>query len=245
MTEEQLGAAIEDVESRIAACMSAAGFEYVAADIAAVRAAMAAVGSAPGLADAEYVAQYGYGISTQFDNPAGELGLGAANRAIIAALSPADQAAYRFALLGEHQDAAFAVTLDNEDFSQVGGCTGDAVGQVFDKMELSATYVNPKDALVEQDPRVIAATEAWASCMRGAGFDYARPDAGEADISERLRLLLDGQAPQDLDPGRQALLVDLQGEEKALARADLDCATKVLDPVIADVEREVFGEPQG
>lgn len=149
MTEAQLGAAIDDVESRIAACMSGAGFEYVAADIAAVRAAMAAVGSAPGLADADYVAQYGYGIATQFDNPAGELGLGAANRAIIAALSPTDQAAYRFALLGEHQDAAFAVTLDNEDFSQ------------------------------------------------------------------------------------------------ALAQADLDCATNVLDPVIANVESEVFGEPQG
>lgn len=138
------------------------------------------------------------------------------------------------------------MSLDNEDFSQVGGCTGEAVGQVFDETELSVAYVNPKDALVEQDPRVIAATEAWASCMRGAGFDYVRPDAGEADVSEHLPLLLDGHAPQDLDPGRQALLVDLQGEEKALARADLfDCASKVLDPVIANVESEVFGEPQG
>lgn len=245
MTEAQLGAAIDDVESRIATCMAGAGFEYVAADTTAVRAAMAAVGSAPGLADADYVAQYGYGISTQFDNPASELGLGAANRAIIAALSPPDRVAYRFALLGEHQDATFAVTLDNEDFSQVDGCTGDAVGQVFDTAQLSATYLNPKDVLVEQDPRVITATEKWSSCMRGAGFDYANPNAGESDIRERLRLLLDGQPPQGLDPGRQARLVDLQGEEKALARADLDCATKVLDPVIARVETEVFGKPQG
>jgi len=245
MTQAQLGTAIDGVESTIAACMSAAGFEYVAADVATVRTAMAAVGSAPGLADADYVAQYGYGISTQFDNPAADIGLGARNREIIAALSPSDQSAYRFTLLGEHPGATFAVALDTEDFSLVGGCTGTAVRQVFDTAQLKATYVNPKDVLVEQDPRVIHATQAWAECVRGKGFTYPRPSDGEHDISTRLTTLLAGQPPQALDPAHTRLLVELQGEELALAKADFDCANDVLNPVVAQVETEIFGEPQG
>ncbi|MHB1210758.1 MAG: hypothetical protein ACYC0W_00655 [Candidatus Nanopelagicales bacterium] len=245
MTQAQLGSAIDRVESAIASCMAAAGFEYVAADVATVRAAMAAVGAAPGLADADYVAQFGYGISTQFDNPAADIGLGARNRDIIAALPPSEQSAYRFTLLGEHPTATFAVALDAEDFSLVGGCTGTAVGQVFDTAQLEATYVNPKDLLVEQDPRVIAATQAWSDCMRGKGFTYPTQADGEDDISARLAALLGGDAPQALDPARQALLVELQGEELALARADFDCAADVLDPVVAQVETEIFGEPQG
>lgn len=245
MTESQLATAIDDVEAAIAACMSTAGFEYIPADVATVRAAMAAVGAAPGLTDADYIAQYGYGISTQFDNPAADLGLGSRNLAIIAGLSPTQQSAYRFTLLGEQQSATFAVSLDNEDFSQIGGCTGAAVDSTFDTTELSPSYVNPKDALVEQDPRVVAATRAWSECMRTNGYEYPRPSDAEADISDRLHRLLATQSPLELDASHQALLVELQGEEKAIARADYDCAIELLDPVIAQVETEVFGEPQG
>jgi hypothetical protein len=245
MTDAQLATAIDDVEAAIAACMSTAGFEYIPADVATVRAAMAAVGAAPGLTDADYIDQYGYGISTQFDNPAADLGLGPRNLAIIAGLSTAQQSAYRFILLGEQQSATFAVSLDNEDFSQIGGCTGAAVASTFDTTELSPSYVNPKDALVEQDPRVVAATHAWSECMRTNGYEYARPSDAEADISDRLHRLLGTQSPLELDASHQALLTELQGEEKAIARADYDCAIELLDPVIAQVETEVFGEPQG
>lgn len=245
MTEAALGGAIDRVEAAIATCMGAAGFEYVAADVATVRAAMAAVGAAPGLTDAAYVAQFGYGISTQFDNPAADIGLGVRNQDIIASLPPSEQSAYRFTLLGEHPGATFAVSLDDEDFSLVGGCTGTAVSQVFDTAQLEATYVNPKDVLVEQDARVIAATQAWSDCMRGKGFTYSSQADGEDDISARLAALLGGDAPQALDPSRQTALTQLQGEELAVAKADVDCAADTLDPVVAQVEFEVFGEPQG
>jgi len=61
----------------------------------------------------------------------------------------------------------------------------------------------------------------------------------------RLTTLLAGQPPQALDPAHTRLLVELQGEELALAKADFDCANDVLNPVVAQVETEIFGEPQG
>jgi len=128
---------------------------------------------------------------------------------------------------------------------QIGTSEFGMTESTFDTTELSPSYVNPKDALVEQDPRGIRATRAWAECMRTNGYEYARPADAEADISDRLHLLLAGQPPLELDGSNQALLVELQGEEKTIARADYDCAIELLDPVIAQVETEVFGEPQG
>lgn len=246
MNESQLATAIDDVEAAIAACMSTAGFEYIPADVATVRTAMAAVGAAPGLTDADYISQYGYGISTQFDNPAADLGLGPRNLSIIAGLPPTQQSAYRFTLLGEQQSATFAVSLDNEDFSHVGGCR-QGIGRRRDVRHDGTLAVvrEPKDALVEQDSRVIAATRAWAECMRASGYGYARPVDAEPDISDRLHLFLAGQPPLERDASHQKFLVELQGEEKAIAKADYDCAIELLDPVIAQVETEVFGEPQG
>ncbi len=99
MTEAQLSLAVSDGQTRIATCMSEAGFDYLAADYATVKQAMAAVGAAPGLSDADYVAQFGYGVSTRPDNAARNLGLGSRNLAIIEAFDATDRFAYTFTLL--------------------------------------------------------------------------------------------------------------------------------------------------
>ena len=247
MTQEELVQSIEAVEAGIATCMSDAGFEYVPVDYATVRQAMLADKSAPGLSNEEYAANYGYGISTQPPGGAASpavIGLGEENMKIFNSLSGSDQDAYNYTLFGENPDATFAVSLEAEDFSETGGCTRTAIEQVFSPEELSAAYYNPGDARIEQDPRVIAAIAAWSDCMRETGFNYDSPEETEEDIQDRLDGILEGAAPEELSAAGQAELTQLQGEERAIAVADLECEAKFIEPVVIQVETELYGAPK-
>jgi hypothetical protein len=247
LTEEEIVKSVDAVEAMIATCMGEAGFEYVPVDYATVRKAMDADKTAPGLTTEEYAATYGYGISTQppggTDSPA-VIGLGEQNMRIFNSLSDADQVAYKNTLFGENTDATFAVTLEAEDFSETGGCTRSAIEQVFSPKEMGTAYYNPKDALIEQDPRVISAVAAWSDCMREAGFDYDSPEETEEDIKDRLDAILDGATPQELSAAGQDQLTQLEGEERAIAVADLECELKFIEPAVRQVETELYGAPQ-
>jgi hypothetical protein len=92
---------------------------------------------------------------------------------------------------------------------------------------------------------VIAAIEAWSACLAESGFDYSHPNQIEEDFGERLAAIAEGQDPQTLTGDAQNALVELQGEERAVAVADFDCAEELLEPVIETVEAEIYGAPQG
>jgi len=111
----------------------------------------------------------------------GKMGLGRQNVRIFKNLAPADQVAYSRALFGQNPNATFAVALDAENFSRCGGCTREAIEQVFDREHLKATYYNPTDALINKDPRMRAALREYAAAMRGLGFEYDHPDEVEAE----------------------------------------------------------------
>lgn len=249
MTKKELVQNIETIESLIAACMNDAGFEYVAADYRTTRQAMLADKSLPGLSEKQFFAQYGYGISTLYTGldpqladrttPA-RIGLGQENLRIFNSLSSADQVAYNHTLFGEHTDATFAVTLESEDFSRTGGCTRAAIEQVFTPEQLTVSYYNPLDALVDQDPRMIAALEDWRNCMHKAGFDYNTPEDTEPAIKERLEAITNGAAVETLPADAQAALVELEGEERAVAVADYNCALEYVEPVALKVERDLL-----
>lgn len=249
MTREELVRNIEAVESLIAQCMSEAGFEYVAADYDTVRAGMVADKSLPGLSEEEFIAQYGYGIATLYTGLApqladetvpAKLGLGRQNIAIFNALSPADQVAYNRTLFGENADATFAVAIEAEDFSRTGGCTRAAIEQVFAPEQLNVTYKNPLDALIEQDPRMVTAMEAFADCIRAAGFDYSHPEQIESDIKNRLAAITGGAPLEALTADARDALVELQGEERAVAAVAFQCEEDILSPVEEQIQRELF-----
>jgi hypothetical protein len=252
MTKEELVNNIEAVESLIAKCMSDAGFEYVAVDYDTVRKGMLADKSLPGVSDAQYIAQYGYGISTLYtglspqtasaDTPA-KIGLGEQNVRIFNSLSPADQVAYSRTLFGEHTDATFAVSLETEDFSRAGGCTRKAIEQVFKPEQLSVTYVNPKDALIEQDPRMIAALTEFSDCVRQEGFNYNHPGEIEPDIKNRLFAITKGAPPEALSSDARTALTELQGEERTIAKVATACEEDIVEPVYEQIERELYANP--
>ena len=196
---DELASKVEQVEGLIGDCMTAAGFEYVPVDFARVKEGMDADKSAPGLSDEEFIAQYGFGITTQYDHPGRELGLGEQNVAIYEAFPPQEKVAYDHALLGEDREATFAQSVEAEDFSKTGGCTRQAVEQVVHAAGADAGLHQPGRRGDHEDPRVVEATGKWSDCMRQKGYDYANPDDVEQDLHDRLDALTARRRPPDAD----------------------------------------------
>jgi len=251
LTTKQLVQNVERVEALIAKCMRENGFQYVAADYMTVRRGMSADKRMPGLGEEEFIQKYGFGLSTMYTGAPPQLtdgyspakvGLGERNVEIYQGLSPSDQVAYNRALFGEDPTATFAVGLETEDFSRCGGCTREAVAQVFDAEQLDASYYNPIDRMINQDPRMKAALRKYAKEMRAAGFAYDHPDEVESDIRERLDALTEGRTVpvEALSADRRAALQELQDYERRAAMKNYELAAEIFDPVEERIQKEMF-----
>lgn len=252
MTERELFQSIDQVESLIAGCMRNEGFQYFAVDTSTVRNGMMADKSLPGISEEEFIGQHGFGISTLYTGEApqqstgyspGKVGLGGQNIDYFNdSLSPADQIAYNRALLGSNTNETFAVGLETENFSRTGGCTRTAIEEIFDPEELHASYYNPKDALINKDPRMQAALQEFSAEMRDAGFEYDHPDDVEVDVKERLMALTEGGSIKvaDMSSDQQAALQELQDYERRVAIKTLELTEELFDPVEAIIEEELF-----
>ena len=95
--------------------------------------------------------------------------------------------------------------------------------------------------LIEADPRVIAAEEAWIECILDSGYDYRDQDEIIEEYEEQLDVLLDGAEPDELSTATADALAELQQDEIAVALVDYYCQVDNVDDVIREVEIEVFG----
>jgi hypothetical protein len=251
LSMKELVQKVEQVETLIAECMRAQGFEYVAADFRTVRRGMNADKSLPGMDEEEFIEQYGFGVATMYTGQAPQLtegysparvGLGEQNVAIFKSLSPADQVAYNRALLGESTDATLAVGLEIENFARCGGCTLKAIEQVFEPDQIKATYYNPKDALINKDPRMKAALRKFSEKMRDAGFDYDHPDDVETDIRNRLAEITGGRTVplEQMTPEQQTALKKLQEYERRAAAISFKFQDEYFEPVEEQIEKEMY-----
>ena len=251
MTPRQLVQAIEKVEAAIEKCMRVQGFQYIAADYDTARKGMTSDKQLPGVSEAEFIEKYGSGVSTLYTGLApqlvdgyspGRVGLGERNVQIFKGLSAADQVSYNRALLGANTDATFAVTLERENFSRTGGCTRKAVEQAFTPKQLASTYYNPKDALINKDPRIKAVLRKYAIEMRKAGFDYSHPDDVTPDINKRLNALTQERTipVSKMSPDQLKALRELQDFERRVTKKNFELREKLWDPVEAQIEREMF-----
>jgi hypothetical protein len=240
----ELAVRVESTEQLIATCMKQAGFQYVALDFGAVKAAMDSDQTAAGLSSEDFVKQFGLGVTTQFDKPLVVFGAGPQNNDFLNGLGASDQVAFRRELWGETPDWSHVRAIEQEDFSQTGGCTLAAATQTYSPTELSGNYVNPKDKLIQQDPRMVTARQQWTTCMRDAGYEYDEPDQVSEDLTERLKAIVGGQDPKTVTGPTLDALKALQGEELAVAAALTTCEEKTILPVQDAVEAELYGAPQ-
>jgi hypothetical protein len=251
LSQKQLVQAIDQVEELISKCMREEGFPYIAADYNTVRAGMTADKKLPGLSEEEFISKYGFGVATMYTGQPPQLaagyspaktGLGEQNIQIFRNLPPADQAAYNRALFGENTGATFAVALETENFAQCGGCTRKAIEQVFKPEQLKASYYNPQDALINNDPRMKNALRQFAAAMKNAGFDYSHPDEVEPDIRARLAALTDGGRilVEKMSPEQRMALKKLQDYERATAAKTFKLQEEILGPVEEKIQQELF-----
>ncbi len=254
MNMKELVQSVEKVEALIAQCMKEQGFAYTPVDYKTVRHGMIADKTIPGMDEEEFAQTYGFGVSTLYTGLApqlvdgyspGRVGLGEQNVEAFKKLSPADQAAYNRALLGDNPDTTFAVALEAENFSRCGGCTLKAIQQVFKADQLSATYYNPKDAIINKDPRMKAALRKYSDQMRVEGFDYSHPDQVEPDIRERLAKITDGQSIpfEKLTPEKKKGLKKLQEYERRVGALSYKLQKQLFDPVEEKIEKEMYARP--
>jgi hypothetical protein len=251
LTQKQLVQYVERVEAGIAKCMRAQGFEYIAVDYDTVRKGMSADKSLPGVSEDEFIQKHGFGTATMYTGQPPQLttgysparvGLGERNIKIFKSLTPANQAAYNRALLGQNPEATFANGLERENFSRTAGCTRDAIKQVFSAEQISASYYNPKDAIVNKDPRMKAALRKYSAEMRKAGYDYNHPDEVEPDVRKRLDALTQGSTltVEKMSPEQKAALKTLQDYERRAAWKSFELSEKHFKPVEEQIEKEMF-----
>jgi len=251
LTPRELVQAIEKVEEIISRCMREEGFQYFAADHQTVRAGMAAVQRLPGVSEEEFINRHGFGLATLYTGQPpqlatgyspGRVGLGERNLQFFRGLSPADQVAYNRALLGDSTNVTFAVALDMENFSVTGGCTRKAVEQVFKPEQLSESYYNPLDTMINNDPRMKAALTRYAQEMKKAGYEYNHPDEVEVDIRSRLAALTGGGTllVTAMTAEQRAALKRLQDYERAAARTSFRLQERLITPIEERIQQELF-----
>ncbi|GAA1540213.1 hypothetical protein GCM10009741_48750 [Kribbella lupini] len=250
--EEQL-AKQRKLEDSVAACMKAAGFEYVA--VPPESNPKSKFDEAFNLPPDKFAEQYGYGISTiDWGKPAGE-DESDPNAKIRKALSPNAQKAYDKALNGELAGKGGVVQAVPADGKRPAlkdmGCRGKAGEEVFgkgdDKMDDFSKFESlfkDLEALrkrVDSDQRVVDATSAWSDCMADAGHSGLKKiDDPRNQISAELDELTGTKKPQkggpsvvigapSLDKVDAAKLADLRKKEIELAKTDQGCKAKTYD----------------
>ena len=256
LSPRELVQAIEKTEELIARCMREQGFQYIAADHTTVRAGMTADKKMPGLSEEEFVARYGFGVSTLYTglppqlaegySPA-KVGLGERNVQIFRGLSASDQVAYNRALLGANLHATLAIALETENLSQTGGCTRRGLEQVFKPDQMKSSHYNPQDAIINKDPRMRAAVATWRREMKKTGFEYGHSDEIEPDLRNRLAALTDGGRllVRQMTPEQRDGLRKLQDFERAVASRSYKLHEEVITPVEERIQQEMFArKPQ-
>lgn len=253
-TQSGIQAAQARVETAIAACMKAQGFEYTPVDPTAARAALTGKSN---LSDEEFQKQFGYGTATLYARGTQQTD---PNDRIRQSLSQADQLAYDQALSGGNRQQTFYVAADTGDFSQLGGCTKQATDSLFGGTELLTTLQRKLDELddsIVEDQRMVRAYERWTSCVRDrTGETYEDSEAIEVDIVKRLAAVVGPLPEGEFAPGAfasltpagpydAAALEQVRRLEVEFSNADVACEEKhivaVEDSVRAEKER-VFRE---
>jgi hypothetical protein len=230
------------VEDLIRDCMKAKGFEYTPVDPAAERAALAGAAT---ISDDDFAKQFGYGITTLYEQRK-KVAASGPNATYRASLAPAQQTAYDKTLYGKNLGVTFSSAVDTGDFKDLGGCTKEATETAFGGAQTLTTLQTKLDELDEKinaDARMVEAIKGWAGCMRGKGFTGLKePDDVDGRLEDKLEEIVGptprGGIPTSTKSYDKAALAALQKEEVKLVGADIACEEEHIEEVEKKVRPE-------
>lgn len=247
--EEQLGLGDEGIrlrqanaENLVRDCMKAQGFDYVPVDPSAQQAALT---GAQGMSEVDFEKQYGYGITTLYEQRR-QLAVAGPNKTIRDSLSEPDRKAYDKALHGDDATATFYDAVDTGDFTRLGGCMKSATEQVFggaDVLTSLSAKLDELDDKIRADAKMVKAVKDWSACMREAGFDgLGEQEEVDEVLAQKLEEIV-GSPEEAAETGAvpeydKAALAALQQEEVAMVAADINCEEEHVE----DVEEEVTAD---
>jgi len=259
-SEEEL-AKQRKVEDATAACMKAAGFEYV--PVPPESQPKGKFNDAFNLPADKFAEQYGYGISTIDWSKAADDDSNP-NTKIRNALTPKAQKAYDTALNGPNSTGNGSVVIAPKEgegpknsTAMNLGCRGKAAEEVYGKgQDREAEFKKYESLLkdiqalakrIEDDQRVVDATTAWADCLAEAGQSgYKKINEPRDKVTHKLDELTGNKAnpgktvigPPSFDKVDSAKLAELRKFEIDLAVADQKCRAKTYDEAYKTVQYE-------
>lgn len=231
------------VENLVRDCMKAQGFDYVPVDPAAQEAALTGV---PGMSKDDFEKQFGYGITTLYEQRRKQAVAGP-NKAIRDSLSEADRKAYDKALYGDDPTATFAEAVDTGDYSRLGGCVKTATDHVFggaDVLSSLSSKLDELDQKIRADARMVKAVREWSDCMRDAGYpNLSEQEDVDAVLKKKLEAVVGSPGEitaqsADAPDYDKAALAALQHEEVAMVAADKKCEKEHVESVEDKVTEE-------
>ncbi|TDW24233.1 hypothetical protein [Kribbella kalugense] len=269
-TEEEL-AKQRKVEDATAACMKAAGFDYVA--VPPDQKQKGKFTDAFNLPPDKFAEQYGYGISTIDWSKAGPGSDDSdPNKKIRNALSPAAKKAYDKALDGPNADGNGVISItpgtSGKGSSLNGktdlGCRGKAADEVYGsdpnraidpgKFESLFSDIQALGKQIDSDQRVVDATSAWSDCLADAGHSgFKKIDDPRQQVQQKLDALTGTSSSPGGAPGKVSgppsfdkvdatKLAELRKFEIEVAVADQNCKAKVYDQPYKKVQYEAEKE---
>ncbi|MDQ2625156.1 MAG: hypothetical protein M3Y20_08365 [Actinomycetota bacterium] len=209
-------------ESRIAACMTELGFEYVP-HVPATDEVIEGEGPAQGTR--EYVELYGYGTWNPGTDEAGSFQFdyepSAEREQYLAAMSPSELEAYQTAMYGP-------VTQTDPDGSvtREGGCLSVGHDGIAAGDEYARTVMDDAIAFLAalpEDPAFAELDARWSECMAGEGMSFGSPHRARASFSDALVAYFMDLDQVEGDPLATPEARERAVEEMRVALADLEC----------------------
>ncbi|MFV0252052.1 MAG: hypothetical protein ACK5H2_01775 [Beutenbergiaceae bacterium] len=222
MSEEEMQAEYQEqlrqAEDKIAACMAEQGFDYIPVEPAEAGLAVEVEGNN---ADSEeYIAQYGYGITTYAEQQTSDEEVEDPNDEVVDAMSEAQQDAYYLALYGEEDDSGNEATQGCFGQAQAAVAEQDPAAQVWEDPQFAEFFAAMEQFYedLESDSDVAEIDAEWSNCMADAGYPgLFKQSDGAQSIYDAVEEAWGEEDPDD------AAMAELSEREIATATADLAC----------------------
>lgn len=231
---EAMVEAQRQIDEQTQRCMRGQGFEFELASTTGSE----TFEDRGSMSDEEFAAEHGYGLADSMLERAARNTDGAnPNLAAVQSMSETERAAWETAMYGQPLEE-----VESASVGPPGGCFGEAQAEVFGDFmvfqQLQPALETMQDE-VAADPRVVAISERWATCMNDSGYNFASTVEARDAVGEMIDAFVTSTDPTALEPTEEEIqeLEEIKQEEIKIASADVKCIRDDIEEM-REINRE-------